>query len=206
MITVGLLTMLGAAPGAATRFVEPLNIAAERYHIDTKQRLAAWLAQIMHESSFFARVSENLSYSAQGLSKTWPSRYAEADGTPNALARRIAYDPVAIANHTYGDRMGNGPAGSGEGYKYRGAGLIQITGKDNHAACGIALGLPLLIDPTLLHSPLYAALSAGWFWESRRLNDVIDRGDIDTVSRRINGGTIGLAERRKLYNKALEVI
>lgn len=196
----------GCSPATAARVVVPLNIAAARYHIDTPARLAAWLAQLAHESARFERVVENLNYSAAGLALTWPRRYAQADGTPNALARELHRKPEAIANTSYAGRLGNGPPESGDGWRYRGRGYIQITGRDNYRACGDALGLDLLTSPETLESPLYAALSAGWFWDSRGLNQHADAGDVPRLTRIINGGTHGLDERRELTARAASVL
>lgn len=205
MINLKLLLALGAAPGVAARFVEPLKIAAERYNINTPLRVAAWLSQLAHESSRFARLSENLNYSAFGLAKTWPRRFA-VNGAPNALAMSLAHKPEQIANNAYANRMGNGPQASGDGWKYRGGGLIQVTGKDNYRACGIALGVDLIASPEVLRTELYAALSAGWFWQTNNLNTLADRGDVISITKRINGGETGLADRQELYNTALKAI
>lgn len=203
MITADLLQTLGAGWRTAAAYSTPLQIAADRFGIDSPKRLACWLGQLAHESAHFARVVENLNYSAQALARTWPARYAGSDGQPNATAQRIARKPAEIANLTYAGRLGNGSAGTGDGWRYRGRGLIQITGRTNYQRCGEALGVDLLTRESLLEQPLYAALSAGWFWHHANLNGLADRLDIAKISRTINGGAHGMAERIELTHKAL---
>ncbi len=187
----------------AVKFVSAINVAAERYCIDSAPRLAAFLAQIAHESGRFARLVENLNYSASGLANTWPLRYADMTGGPNALALSLSGRPAAIANNAYANRMGNGDEASGDGWRYRGRGLIQITGRDNYYRCGEALDLDLINRPETLEAPLYAALSAGWFWDRNDLNALADRGRLRAITRAINGGEHGLADRLSLYESAL---
>lgn len=206
MITAAILRALGAVEHHATLYVAPLRVAAGRYHIDTPRRAACWLAQLAHESARFARVVESLNYSAEGLARTWPARYATRDGTPNVLAHTIARRPEDIANITYSRRMGNGAAGSGDGWRYRGRGLIQVTGRENYLRCGQALGLNLIAAPDLLTSPLYAALSAGWYWDSAKCNALADVLDTSAITRAINGGNHGLAERIDLTRTALAAL
>ena len=213
-ITIGLLEALGIRHALAVQWLPHLSQAAHRYEIDTSpRRLAAWLATIAHESARLTRVVENLNYSAQGLAQTWPSRYAKstatlvvhADGgiTPNATAIRIARKPEDIANLTYSGRMGNGSAGSGDGWRYRGRGLIQITGRANYAASGAELGVDLINKPEQLEQPFLAAMSAAEWWHRNGCNALADAGDMAAVTRRVNGGLIGLDDRLKLYRAAL---
>ena len=199
MIRAEHLQALGARPERAAAYAAPLNIAAERFEINTARRVAAWLAQLAHESAGFSTVVENLNYSSDALARTWPARFAAADGAPNALARRLSRNAREIANLTYANRMGNGSAGTGDGFRYRGRGLIQITGRDNYARCGEALGVDLIARPQLLEQPLYAALSAGWYWHAHDLNKIADTGDIRAITRRINGGEHGLSNRYRLH-------
>ncbi len=196
----------GCSPATAAKFIEPLRIACRRYDINTPARIAAFLAQLAHESARFDRLSENLNYSAQGLAATWPSRFRDAAGQPSALARELHRRPEAIANVVYADRLGNGPAESGDGWHYRGRGLIQITGRSNYRACGDALGIDLERYPELLEYPLYAALSAGWYWDARRLNQHADAHDVERITRLINGGTHGLRDRLALTEKAMTAL
>ena len=125
---------------------------------------------------------------------------------PTKVAEAIAGKPELIANMVYSSRMGNGPAESGEGWQYRGRGLKQLTGKDNYARCGQALGVDLVGNPDLLLQPLYAARSAGWFWKANALSTFADAGDIKGMTKKINGGFIGLEQRQKLYDKVLAAI
>ncbi|HHG5650489.1 TPA: glycoside hydrolase family 19 protein, partial [Pseudomonas aeruginosa] len=149
---------------------------------------------------------ENLNYSAQGLAATWPSRYRSADGKPNALALNLARHPQAIANNTYALRNGNGDEASGDGWRYRGRGLLQITGRSNYRAAGAGLGQPLEAEPELLEQPEWAALSAAWWWSTRGLNELADQGEFATITRRINGGLNGQAERLALWERAKAVL
>jgi len=207
-ITIGLLEALGIRHALAVQWLPHLSQAAHRYEIDTSpRRLAAWLATIAHESARLTRTVENLNYSAEGLARTWPARYADMTGQPNATARRIARHPEQIANLTYAGRLGNGAAGSGDGWRYRGRGLIQITGRSNYAASGMALGLPDLIErPELLEQPHYAALSAAEWWQRHGCNALADAGDMAAVTRRVNNGLIGLDDRLKLYSAAMNFL
>ena len=193
-----LLQILPNAGRQAGVFVPVLNTAMNRYGIVGTARAAAFIAQVGHESGQLMRLVENLNYSAEGLMKTWPSRFDLVRAT--AAAR----NPEQIANIVYGGRMGN--TAPGDGWKYRGRGLIQVTGKTNYAACGEALGVDLINQPELLERPQYAALSAAWFWSVNGLNTLADAGDLKGVTRRINGGLNGQADRQALYDKALKVL
>ncbi len=203
-ITIGLLEALGIRHALAVQWLPHISQSAHRYQIDASpRRLAAWLATIAHESARLTRVVENLNYSAEGLAATWPARYADMTGQPNATAIRIARKPEDIANLTYSGRMGNGSAGSGDGWRYRGRGLIQITGRANYEASGAALGLDLILNPERLEEPYYAALSAAEWWRRHGCNSLADTGDMAAVTRRVNGGLTGLNDRLKLYSAAL---
>ena len=203
-ITIGLLEAMGIRHALAAQWLPHLRMAAHRYQIDaTPRRLAAWLATIAHESARLTSVVENLNYSAMGLAQTWPSRYADMAGQPTATAIRIARKPEDIANLTYSGRMGNGSAGSGDGWRYRGRGLIQITGRANYAASGAELGLDLINKPEQLEHPYLAAMSAAEWWHRHGCNVLADTGDMAAVTRRVNGGLTGLDDRLKLYSAAL---
>ena len=203
-ITIGMLEALGVRHALAVQYAPLLAIAAHRYQIDASpRRVAAWLATLAHESARFTRLVENLNYSATGLAHTWPARYADMTGQPTATAVRIARRPETIANLTYANRLGNAGPESGDGWRYRGRGLIQITGRSNYAASGIALGLPDLIDsPELLEQPYNAALSAAEWWRRHGCNQRADTGDLADVTRKVNGGLTGLDDRLKLYAAA----
>ena len=183
------------------KFVEGLNETFEHFEIDNANRMAMFIAQTAHESGNFAATQENLNYSAKGLSGTF-KKYFPTEESATPYARK----PEKIANRVYGARMGNGPESSGEGYKYRGRGIIQLTGKDNYKNCGKALGLDLLADPDSVAKNPVAVLSAGWFWDTRKLNTWADKGDVLTVTKKINGGTIGLEDRTKHYDHIVEVL
>lgn len=183
-----------------------LAAAATRYDIDTAARIASFLAQTGHESGQFNRIVESLVYStAQRLMTVWPKRFP----TPASAAPYVRNEQ-RLANFVYANRIGNGDVQSGDGYKYRGRGLIQVTGRSNYQACGKVLGLDLLDNPDLLLQPRNAALSAAWFWDSRGLNaladdrtDDNDLEDFTAITKAINGGTQGLKERFALF-KAIE--
>ena len=174
------------------------------YGVNTMPRWAAFIAQVAHESAQFTRLVENLSYSVRGLMTTWPKRFPT-----EAAAKPYARNPEKLANFVYANRLGNGPPEGGDGWKYRGRGLIQVTGKANYAAAGTALGLPLVAQPAMLERPSDAVRSAAWFWQTHHLNELADANSLDAfeaITRRINGGFTGLAERVALWHKAQEVL
>ena len=188
-----------AALGIDVKWLEPLEDTFAKYEINTPQRQAAFIGQCAHESGNFKTVQENLNYSADGLMKTWPSRFATIE-----IASQYARQPAKIAGKVYNGRLGN--TSEEEAAKYLGRGLIQLTGRENYANCGLAIGVDLLADPTVLLEPRYAALSAGWFWNKKGLNSLADSGDIETMTKRINGGLIGLDDRKAKIAKALSVL
>jgi putative chitinase len=177
------------ALGIEGKWLEPLLETFEKYDISTPKRQAYFIGQCMHESGGFKQLKENLNYSAKGLMATWPSRFPDTD-----TAEKYERNPEKIANKVYAGRMGN--TEDGDGAKYIGRGLIQLTGKENYANCGSAIGVDLVANPDLLATPKYAALSAGWFWNRKGLNALADADDIDTITKRINGGLIGIADRK----------
>ena len=194
------------------KWIDAIVATCQEFEINTPQRVAAFLAQTSHESGGYTMLSENLNYRASTLAACWPNRFAEmgpdkkakkdAKGAliPTKVALAIEKKPELIANLVYSARMGNGPAESGEGWKYRGRGLKQLTGKDNYTRCGQALGIDLVGNPDLLLEPLYAARSAGWFWKANNLAAFADAGDIKGMTKKINGGYIGLEARQALYD------
>ena len=174
------------------------------YEINTPQRIAAFIAQCSHESGGFTALKENLNYKAATLRKIFP-KYFPTD----AMAAEYAAMPnkqEAIANLVYANRMGNGPPESGDGYKYCGRGLIQLTGKNNYVAFADSLEISPEEASEYLSTFEGAAQSACWFWETNNLNQWADKGDIVTLTKRINGGTIGLEDRIKHYEHALHVL
>lgn len=200
-----LLQILPNARPVAGIFVPALNRAMARWKIDSPVRQAAFLAQIGHESGQLRRLVENLNYSAEALVRTWPSRFTAQNA--GAYARQ----PEKIANRVYGGRMGNGPEASGDGWRYRGRGLIQLTGRDNYRAAAQALGLPLLENPELLEQPEHAAQSAAWWWATHGLNELADAGRFSDIGSIINTGQSGrvphgAAERKALYDLAVQVL
>jgi putative chitinase len=187
------------ALGIEGKWFEPLQETFEKYQINTPKRQACFIGQCMHESGGFKFLRENLNYSAKALMATWPSRFPDAD-----TAEKYVRQPEMIANKVYSGRMGN--TEDGDGAKYIGRGLIQLTGKDNYRAFGEAIGEDLVANPQLVEEPRYAALSAGWFWNKRGLNALADAMDITTLTIRINGGKIGIDDRIAKINKALDIL
>ena len=189
------------ALGIDEKWLEPLNAAFAKYDITTPIRQASFIGQCTHESNNFKTLEENLNYRPETLMKTWPSRFPDL---PTAM--KYAHHQEAIANKVYGGRMGNGVEETGDGWKYHGRGLIQLTGKENYANCGSGIGMDLLSSPGLLIDPKYATLSAGWFWNKKGLNALADAGDYETMTKRINGGLIGLDDRKAKIAKAISVL
>lgn len=200
-----LLQILPNARPVAGIFVPALNRAMARWKIDSPVRQAAFIAQVGHESGQLRRLVENLNYSAEALVRTWPSRFTAQN------AGVYTRQPEKIANRVYGGRMGNGPEASGDGWRYRGRGLIQLTGRDNYRAAGQVLGLPLLEKPELLEQPEHAAQSAAWWWATHGLNELADAGRFSDIGSIINTGKPGrvphgAAERKALYDLAVRVL
>lgn len=185
--------------GIDAKWLEPLNETFAKYDINTTKRQAAFIGQCAHESGNFKTLQENLNYSAEGLMRTWPSRF-----TTKEIADQYARQPAKIAGKVYNGRLGN--TSEEEAAKYLGRGLIQLTGKENYANCGSGIGVDLIGNPDRLLDPKYAALSAGWFWNKKGLNSLADAQDIETMTKRINGGLIGLDDRKAKIAKALSVL
>lgn len=185
----------------------------EKYKINTPLRLAHFLGQCSHESGGFKVVVENLNYSAQGLANTWPNRFAtnpkKKPFAPNDLAKQIEKKPQMIGNEVYSNRMGNGSKESGEGFKFRGRGYIQLTGKLNYSEFSKSLGEDVVKDPDRV-SKEFPLVSAGWFFSKNNINAICDKGDtlevITQVTRKINGGTIGLDHRVKEFKKFYDLL
>lgn len=182
----------------ALKWADPLTRAMGMFAITTPLRQAHFIAQVGHESGSFARLVENLNYSVEGLLKTWPSRFDKAS------AALMARSPERIANFVYGGRMGN--VNADDGWKYRGRGLIQLTGRENYRLASNALGIELLVHPELLEHPGEAALVAAWFWADRGLNTLADADKLEAITRKINGGINGLVERRERYLLAAKAL
>jgi putative chitinase len=179
---------------------EALSSVLPEYEIDSPHRVAAFIAQCTHESGGFKRLKENLNYRWESLRKVFP-KYFPTD----ELAQEYAHKQEQIANRVYGGRMGNGDESSGDGFRYCGRGLIQLTGKNNYTKFAESIDMAVEEVPALLETFEGAVKSACWFWKTNNLNQYADAGDILTMTKRINGGTIGLEDRIKHYNHALEV-
>lgn len=189
-----------ARDGDIEKYYEPLVAAMDYYEINTPRRIAAFLANLAHESGSLRHIEENLNYSARRLTQVFP-RYFRGR---NVWAYN--HHPERIASLVYGGRMGNGGERSGDGWKYRGRGFIQLTGKDNYKMLGEALGFDLVNDPNWLLTPEGAAISAAWFWKSRGLNELADQDKMREITRKINGGLNGHDERVSFYTRILDVL
>lgn len=179
---------------------EALSKILPDYNIDTPERVAAFLAQTAHESGGYKALKENLNYRAETLCKVWP-RYFPPD-----VAQQYAHKQEAIANRAYANRMGNGDEASGDGYRYCGRGLIQLTGKSNYMKFAESIETPVEEIPEFLSTFEGAIQSACWFWETNNLNQYADSGDILTMTKKINGGTLGLQDRQQHYHHAVQVL
>jgi len=201
-----LLLILPNARPVAGVFSPVLDVAMKDFGIDTLPRMAAFIAQVGHESAQLTRCVESLTYSAQRLGAVWPRRFRSADGSPTPLAREIAYQPECIANLVYAGRNGNGDEASGDGWRFRGRGLLQVTGRSNYRAVGEGLAQPFVARPQLLSEPRWACRSAAWWWQRHGLNELADAGRFEDITRAINGGLTGLEERARLWRRAQEVL
>lgn len=187
------------------KYVDFLNEGMTRFEINTPNRIAAFIAQLAHESGDFRYTEENLNYSWAGLRKTWPGKF-----TTDAIAQQYHRQPERIANVVYAGRYGNGGEASGDGWKHRGRGLIQLTFHDNYVAYSRAIIEPSIISaPSLVAEPRHAALSACWFWQSHGLNPIADAGDqagFNQISLKINGGWNGKEDRLENWAEARAVM
>lgn len=179
----------------------PLKDVLDRFELNTPNRQAAFIGQCFYESAGFTEVEEDLNYSAEALLKTWPVHFPTL-----ALAKLYANNPSAIANLVYADRMGNGDKDSGEGWKYRGRGLIQITGRDTYKGINDILKIDCLANPDQLTETGNAALASGQFWVNHGLNELADAADWDQITQRINGGLLGMQARRAKINELLQIL
>jgi putative chitinase len=187
------------ALGIDHKWLGPLEETFAKYDLSTALRQAAFIGQCAHESNNFKVLQENLNYSAEGLMKTWPSRFPTIE-----IANQYARQPAKIAGKVYNGRMGN--TSEEEASKYFGRGLIQLTGKENYDNCGKGISVDLINQPQLLVEPKYATLSAGWFFNKKGLNALADVRDYETMTKRINGGVLGLDDRKAKIAKALSVL
>ena len=182
------------------QWFEALSEILPEYEITTPQRVAAFLAQSAHESGGFVFLKENLNYKAASLRRVFPKYFPD-----DAIAAQYAGKGEMIANRVYANRMGNGDEASGDGFRYCGRGLIQLTGKNNYTFFAGSLDIPVEEASEYLQTFEGAVQSACFFWEQNKLNQWADAGDILTLTKRINGGTIGLEDRVKHYNHALHI-
>lgn len=190
-----------AFPRIDAIYVPLLNETMAKFGITTHKRIAAFVAQSGHECANFMRFIENLNYSAEGLHRVFRKYFPTL-----AAAQPYHRNPQRIANKVYANRMGNGDTSSGDGWTYRGRGAIQLTGKSNYMAFAKDMGMTLSEAVRFLETPRGQIMSAGWFWNKNKLNAYADAGDIRGMTKRINGGEIGLAHRAKLYEKLLTVL
>lgn len=185
---------------------DPFNETFERFGITTPAQQASWIGQCGHECGNFRIMEENLNYRAATLLKLFPQNPRRVWGFTPESAAAYEKQPQRIANRIYGNRMGNRDEASGDGFRFRGSGFLQLTGHSNFFHAGQALGVDFVMQPELVRTPMYAAQTAGWFWQTHRLNQYADSRDFVTMTKRINGGTIGLDDRIKHINHALEVL
>lgn len=182
----------------AEKYFEVMKGACKAFDINTELRLAAFFAQVGHESASLSTIEENLNYSATGLRNVF-GKYFKSDQDAANYARK----PMLIANRVYASRMGNGSELSGEGWKFRGRGLIQLTGKNNYKLISDYFEEDFISNPDKLLEPVWCALSACWFWSTNNLNALADKGDVVALTKKINGGTHGLNDRIERYQVAL---
>jgi len=196
MITAAQLARLHIDPALA----EPLNATFERFGINTPRQQAAFLGQCGHECGNFKVFEENLNYRAETLMKLWPKRFPTLE-----FAKQYERNPKKIANSVYSNRMGNRDEASGDGYRFRGRGAIQLTGYSSYFHAGQALGVDFVSNPDLVATPLYALLTAGWFWSTHGCNELAEAANWVGLTKKINGGTIGLDDRVAHTSLALNV-
>lgn len=192
----------------ADKWANSLQATCDRFEINTPERIAGFVAQCAHESGMFKSVSEGLNYKVEAL-KALFGRHRISEEDCNKYGRidgKQPADQAGIANAIYGGEFGKKNLGNteyGDGYAYRGRGLIQLTGKANYKKAGDSLGVDLVANPDLVATPEYAALTAGWFWSANNLNALADAKDLLGMTKKVNGGTIGIEHRTELYNKLI---
>lgn len=203
MLTLASLVAAGAHPTQARQFIEPLQAACALFAIDTPARLGSFLGQVLHESSSLTRLEESLYYTTpERIRDMWPRRVHALDE-----AARLCRNPQALANRVYANRGGNGDEASGDGWRFRGRGLFQLTFKNNYADAAGALVRPYVGQPDLVAQPGDAALTAAWYWNAHGLNALADAWNLDDITRAINGpGMVGAAERRHLSDRAVQAL
>ena len=197
MVNAEQLQKLGIGP----QWVDALNETFQRFNIVTNNQKAMFIGQCSHECGNFRLLEENLNYKAATLMKLWPKRFPNME-----VANAYAGNPKKIANSVYSSRMGNRDEASGDGFRFRGRGIIQLTGHSSYFHAGKALGVDFVSEPDLVSTPKFATLTGGWFWSTHNLNAPADALDYTKVTKIINGGTIGLDDRIKHVQMALAVL
>lgn len=188
-------------PKAPAAWISVMADELPKHGIDTPLEVASFIAQIAHESRELTHLEENLNYSAERLMVVWPKRF-----TSYEIAQRYEHVPERLANYVYANRMGNGEEASGDGWRFRGRGPIQLTGRRNYAACDADIKAGLLVVPDLLLTPSVGIRSALWFWKLMNLDEVDDDRDVKVETRRINGGETGVVERQRYFNHCLRIL
>jgi putative chitinase len=199
-ITVRMLTDIGVSVDHAEKYVEPLRQLMKKYSIDTTLRVSHFLAQVLHESAMFRADTENLNYSSKSLKIVFPKYFPTLE-----KATEYARNPEKIANLVYANRLGNGNEASGDGYKYRGRGLLLVVGKANYEKIADWSGVDLVSNPDKVASE-YSVHSAVWYWDTRNLNSLADKDDVALITKKITGGTSGLSNRKELLNKIKSIL
>jgi len=202
MVSPDQLKQMHIDPSLADAF----NETFDKFNIFTAPQQASWIGQCGHECGNFKIMEENLNYRAATLLKLFPRTPKRAWGFTPEEAAAYEKQPRKIANRIYGNRMGNRDEASGYGFRFRGSGFLQLTGHSNFFHAGKALGVDFVMEPELVRTPKYAAQTAGWFWQTHNLNQYADNRDFLTMTKRINGGTIGLEDRIKHINQAIAVL
>jgi len=186
--------------GIEAHWSEPLTTTFTSFGIDDVKKQAAFIGQCSHECGHFKKLEENLNYSAETLQKLFGHKFKSGE------IEVYAHHPEKIANRIYGDRGGNRDESSGDGWKFHGRGLIQLTLHDNYWHFGKAIGQDLVAHPELVATPMYAALSAGWFWKTHGCNELAEAQNWEGLTKKINGGLIGLEDRVRLIHQAVAVL
>ena len=202
MVSPDQLKKMHIDPSLADAF----NETFDRFGISTPVQQASWIGQCGHECGNFRIMEENLNYRAATLLKLFPRTPKRAWGFTPEEAAAYEKQPSRIANRIYGNRMGNRDEASGDGFRFRGSGFLQLTGHSNFYHAGQALGEDFVMQPELVRTPKYAAMTAGWFWQTHKLNQYADSRDFLMMTKKINGGTIGLDDRIKHINHALDIL
>lgn len=187
-------------------WVDPIKKACERFEINTVRRVAAFIAQMAHESGLKPGREEGLNYRAERLAEVWPGRFSSTGkrgGSPNRRALELANNPQGLANVVYANRMGNGGPETGDGYRFRGVGPLQLTGRTNHEGFAQAMGMTLDQAETYLRTLEGGVMGSAWFWEENDINRLADTPGVADESRRINGGEVGLADRKARFDRTV---